>query len=597
MPGITIAGGPNAQRALSTAAFDDYERRVFGAEGDGLRLGITAYAAYPVVVTSGEWGVAVFEGAAYATPAAEIESTLGSLGRRFALEPAAVRADAERWAAGLDGDFAIAIVARGGAGALVVNDRLGRLPLYWSSAGGNTVVAREIKAVRAGCGAGDVDRHALAQTLLFSFPLGRRTLHAHIARAGEASSILVGAAGDVDVRQYYRWDFEALASEGGAKRDGGQAAALADRFVDRAGAIARWCADRPIVLGLSGGLDSRAVAAALARADVPYACVTFSSRRKKSAEELDTSMQIARALGRSWEEYALETPSWIDARRMARLRDGSSNIALAFLFEYFAKLVAQFGPSVCHLTGDGGDRAMPDLRAGVPIRSREGFLDYRLSEALWRVDDVARLVGLTRAAIVDVIRERFASYPERDAALLNVRFMIEEWAFARLFGGEDRNRAFVWNATPFYCQSFFEAAMRVAQPAKRHYALYAGFLRAIDPRITSIAKSNWGYAVTSPLVRLHAWREALSTAASTSVKALLPPRPAKAKRHRFGTDANDPEFAALARRHRSAAFETPALRALADQGVDKLQFHMLATALLYIDDVWGDGPKEGAAGR
>src|SRR5690242_19967832 len=111
MPGITIAAGPNAQRALNIAAFDDYERRVFGAEGDRLRLGIAAYAAYPVIATSGVWGAAVFEGAAYATPNAEIESALESLGRRFAAEPAAVRADAEHWAAGLDGDFVIAIVA------------------------------------------------------------------------------------------------------------------------------------------------------------------------------------------------------------------------------------------------------------------------------------------------------------------------------------------------------------------------------------------------------------------------------------------------------------------------------------------------------
>jgi asparagine synthase (glutamine-hydrolysing) len=584
MPGITIAAGPRASDALGTAALDSYERRTYGANADGLRLSVLAYAAYPIAAIEDVWGTAVFEGAAYGPPRSEIESALASLGRRFAADPAAAREEAERWAGGLDGDFVIAVVARDGRSALVVNDRLGRLPLYWASKDGNVALAREVKAVRAACGAGDVDRIALAQTLLFSFPLGHRTLHSHIARVPEASSVVIGAAGDVDIRPYYRWNFEALATG----TPPGGAAALAERFVERCSAQAAWCGSRPIVLGLSGGLDSRAVAAALSRSNVRYSCVTFASRRKKTAEEIDTSVRIARTLGVDWEEYALEAPSWNDARNMARLRDGSSNIALAFLWEYFSRLVAQHGPDVRHFTGDGGDRAMPDLRAEVPIRSLDRFLAYRLSNALWRVDEVAGLVGLDEREIVDAVRTRFETYPERDASFYNVRFMIAEWAFCRLFGGEDRNRAFVWSMTPFYCQSFFEAAMRAPVDSKRHYRLYADFLRAIDARMTTIAKSNWGYSVTSPLVRILAWRDAASSAILSSLRGRLRSGARSPKHHRFGTPAHDPEFAALARSHQGSTFEPSALHALTERGIDKLQYHMLATVLLYAHDVWGD---------
>jgi hypothetical protein len=142
--------------------------------------------------------------------------------------------------------------------------------------------------------------------------------------------------------------------------------------------------------------------------------------------------------------------------------------------------------------------------------------------------------------------------------------------------------------TPFYCQSFFEAAMRAPADSKRHYGLYADFLRTIDPRVTSIAKSNWGYSVTSPLVRIQAWRDAASSAVLSALKGRLRAGPRSAKHHRFGTPAHDPEFAALARSHQGSTFEPSALRALSERGIDKLQFHMLATVLLYAHDVWGD---------
>jgi hypothetical protein len=149
--------------------------------------------------------------------------------------------------------------------------------------------------------------------------------------------------------------------------------------------------------------------------------------------------------------------------------------------------------------------------------------------------------------------------------------------------------------TPFYCQSFFEAAMRAPIDSKRHYRLYADFLRTIDPRMTSIAKSNWGYAVTSPLVRVQAWRDAASSAILSRLRGRLPGGARNAKHHRFGTPAHDPEFAAMARGHRGSTFEPSALRALADRGIDKLQFHMLATVLLYAEDVWGDAAGQQAA--
>ena len=583
MPGIVVAAGRHAADALAAMTRDGYVQQTFVPQRtpDSIVAGAAAYAAYPFIITRSAGCTAVLEGAAYAEPRADVERMLAGLAEAFANDTGAARQQAETWAAKTDGDFVLLVVKDDGSSALVVNDRLGRLPLYTAARDGNAAIAREIKGVRAACGAGDVDRHALAQMLLFTFPLGTRTLHAHISRVPEGSSALIDGHGGVDLRQYYRWDFEALHG-GGAAPD---ARELADRFAERTAAIVDWGRGRSVVLGLSGGLDSRAVAAALTRAKIAYASVTFTSRRKKAAEETDTSKQIANALGIPWEALVLAPPTWEDERAMAAMRDGTSNVALSFLAEYFKLLERRFGSSALHFTGDGGDRALPDLRAEVPIADRDGFLDYRLNSALWSVADAASLVCLSRDEVVDSIRAHFASYPEKDASFHNVRFMIADWAMNRLFCGEDRNRSFLWNATPFYAQSFFEAAMRAPLRRKRHYALYADVLRALDPRLVGIAKSNWGHAVDSPLVKLNAWRDAIGSRFAFAAKRGMGSRSDSAHGE-YGTTARNPEFAELARRFDGPGFDRERLARIAKRGLDKLQYNMLATALLYISGVW-----------
>lgn len=593
MPGIVVAAGPFATDALVAMTRERYLQHTFVSQNatGGLAAGAAAYETYPLAIVKAAGCIAVLEGAVYGSRPADVDRMLAELARAFAADPAAARAQAETWAGKTDGDFVLLVVKDDGSEALVVNDRLGRLPLYMAARAGGAAIAREIKGVRAACGAGDVDRHALAQMLLFTFPLGVRTLHAHISRLPEASSVRIDAGGRIEMRSYYHWDFEGLQA-GGVAPD---ATELAERFAERTAAIVGWGQGRSVVLGLSGGLDSRAVAAALSRSKTPYSAVTFTSRRKKAAEETDTSGQISRALGIPWEALVLAPPTWEEERAMALMRDGTSNVALSFLAEYFGLLSQRFGPATLHFTGDGGDRALPDLRAEVPIADRERFLEYRLANALWTVAEAAALVCLPRDEVVDTIRSHFASYPEKDASFHNVRFMISDWAMNRLFCGEDRNRSFLWNATPFYAQSFFEAALRAPLRRKRYHALYADMLRALDPRVVKIVKSNWGHSVDSPFVKLTAWRDALGARFALSAKRGLGARSDRAHGD-YGTTARNPEYAELAQRFDGPGFDRERLAKTASRGLDKLQYNMLATALLYISGVWSQ-PNSRSAGR
>lgn len=592
MPGLAVASGsvdgvPARTSLLEVLLRDDYRSRAFVDVPGRLVVGCAIPDWYPLRVERTGGVVCVLEGALYVSPPEEVGAQLRELAAAFARDPADARSRAETWAAGTDGDFVLCIADEGGARALIVNDRLGRLPLYYARANGGCAIAREIKLVRAFAGSGSVDRQALAQLLLFSFPLGRRTLHADIARLPEASSVLLGLGGAMDVRRYFEWNFEALAGSGGS---GDAAEELAAAFVERCSQLGRWSKDSPLVVAMSGGLDSRSVAAGLKRAGTRYQCVTFESGRRGASEESVTAHAIADALGAPWRLYELARPTWDAIARLAGRLDGTTNVGMAFMEEFFARFRSDFGKSAVQVTGDGGDRALPELADLAPSKSREAFVARRLDGALWPVDIVARLVRLQPAQIVDAVRAHVDAYPENDPAMWTVRHMIADWGWGRIFSGEDRNRSYVWTMTPFYSQSFFESAMRVAPRQKRHYALYARFLRNLDPRVAALKKSNWGYAPTSPLVRMRGFAAALQAAAPAPLRKVIGSIGSGGKRDVNLARTSDPEFlGAIARAN--GVFDPDVLSDIARRGCGKTQYHMLLTALLYVGQVWREAAR------
>src|SRR5215469_11768555 len=156
MPGIVVAAGPQAADALTAMARERYVQQTFVSRGatGGLIAGASAYETYPLAIARAAGCIAVVEGAAYGEQPAEMERMLGALAQTFAGDPEAARAQGETWAAKTDGDFVLLVARDDGSEALIVNDRLGRLPLYVAARAGSAAIAREIKAVRAVCGPG-----------------------------------------------------------------------------------------------------------------------------------------------------------------------------------------------------------------------------------------------------------------------------------------------------------------------------------------------------------------------------------------------------------------------------------------------------------
>src|SRR6266851_2439622 len=230
-----------------------------------------------------------------------LRSELEAAGHRFA-----TRSDTEvlvhgyeQWGdeltSRLRGMFAFAIWDRRRRRGLLVRDRLGIKPLYWTRAGGDLLFASEIKALFA---FPDV-RRALGEArvpeyLALRYVPGPYTLFDGIERLqpGHALSFQNG-----ELRIWQFWDVPVSAQT--SERDERSESEENERFTANLleSVRMRLMGDVPVGLFLSGGIDSTAVAWAMKQAD-PSVLKSFSiGFEGDSQEEVSFARMAAQAIG------------------------------------------------------------------------------------------------------------------------------------------------------------------------------------------------------------------------------------------------------------------------------------------------------------
>jgi asparagine synthase (glutamine-hydrolysing) len=138
----------------------------------------------------------------------------------------------------------------------LVTDRLGQRPLYVAGHAGGTLVASELKALVAAGLQPTLDPQAWAELLAFEYPLGESVPLAGVRLVPQASTLTLSRSGPEVLRERWRYRYE--------PRPSGDELALRGDLEDllRQAVVRRL--DATTGLALSGGLDSRCLAAVLA---------------------------------------------------------------------------------------------------------------------------------------------------------------------------------------------------------------------------------------------------------------------------------------------------------------------------------------------
>lgn len=477
------------QSALDGVCFrDEYDSETLVADSRTF-LGSSGYPEYPVRTVETSDALFLLEGRIYDVD--DERRHLRTVGSSLLNERVE---DVAGWLRERDGDFLVLAYDRTTGTVSMVNDAFSRLPVYYATFGDGVVLSRELKFVRSlARHYGDpleLDSLAVAQHLLFGYQLGDRTLFEGVSQVPPGSYVQIGDG--VDVQCLHRHDFERSAHANRSVEE--NAAALADRFEEA-------CANRdveglPNVLSLSGGLDSRAVGGGYSAAGRSFTAATFEQPDGQNEADVRFAERIANALGAEWECYRAEETASHRAE-LLDMKQGMNFLGMSFILEFFEQLRDRHGPMV-YVTGDGGDKALPDLTPPRGFASRRDLAEYLVdAHSVFDPDEAAEVAGVEPEALVRSVEARLDSYPESSFDALYVHFLVRERGMNWLNHGEDRNRYYFWSVSPFYSLPFFRYAMNVPAGQKSRSKLYTAFLKELDPELCDIENANYGVSITS----------------------------------------------------------------------------------------------------
>jgi len=325
------------------------------------------------------------------------------------------------------GMFAFAIWDTRAQRLLLVRDRLGVKPLYWALAGDRLLFASEIKAIiESGLVAAQPNEAVLAEVLATRYTSGTDTLFRGIFKLLPGHR-LVFQNGEIRTEQY--WDLPLDGPDPSFDELGEEAIVERFRALLQESVRLRLMADVPLGMFLSGGIDSSAVAALMAR-EVNRPIDTFSvAFADREFSELEYARQVARTVGANSHEVVIDDEDFFGALPRLIWHEDEPIAHPSSVPLHFVSMLAREHVKVV-LTGEGADellagygkypRALFNWRAGgiyerlVPSLIRSAVADTVVTRLPGRLGQYARRSFLAMPRQADAMfLDNFAGIPMR----------------------------------------------------------------------------------------------------------------------------------------------------------------------------------------
>ena len=286
---------------------------------------------------------------------------------------------------------------------LLARDRLGIKPLYWTVCNNRLIFGSEIKAILA---SGMVEPRAneagLPELLSTRYLSGEETLFQGIHKL-LPGHLLVYDRGRVTTRQY--WDVPVGAAPEEPAPNGREWVARFRALLEESVRL-RLMSDVPLGMFLSGGLDSSAIAAIMARM-IDRPLQTFSvAFEERAFSELTWAREVAQVVGADAHEVVIGAEQFFDALPRLVWHEDEPIAHPSSVPLYFVSALAREHVTVV-LTGEGSD----ELLAGYGKYPR-ALLNWRAGGVYSRVmPGVARRWIAER--VIPALPARVARYARR----------------------------------------------------------------------------------------------------------------------------------------------------------------------------------------
>ena len=300
------------------------------------------------------------------------------------------------------GMFAFAIWDAPARRLLLVRDRLGVKPLYWALAGNRLLFASEIKAIlQSGLLSASPNHRVLSEVLATRGTAGEETMFEGIYKLLPGHRLMF-EGGRVRTEKYWELPLDGPDPELERMHDG----ALIDRFRDllQESVRLRLMSDVPLGMFLSGGIDSSAVAALMAREvnrPIDTFSVAFADRR---FSELEYARTVARAIGANSHEIVIDDNDFFTALPRLVWHEDEPIAHPSSVPLHFVSMLARQHVIVV-LTGEGSDELLA------------GYGKYPRAVINWRAGGVyERIVpAAVRSAVAESVVPRLPAQARRYA--------------------------------------------------------------------------------------------------------------------------------------------------------------------------------------
>lgn len=462
---------------------DFYPKKLYASED--ITLFMNSYEEYPFFSIQCKEFVIFIEGMIYNQSEIELENTFKNIIHNFENRDY-VKSELEK----LDGEFIIIFINKNNNEVCIFNDIFARLPSYYYENDEIFIFSRELLVIYTLAKGLKIDLIGFAFFLCFGYTINERTLYQKCKYLLPGSILKIQNKSIINEESYV-FDFERMIRK----------ISFSDAVIELTEAFTKACYDRTlnneIYIGLSGGLDSRLLAAHYKN----YKKVTYLTRLsvdQKEKNELIIAQQLAKDFGLNHSIIDGVKSSLEDIIILLLTKGGLNSLENGFNLNYETEIKKHYGRQILYLTGDGGDRIKPHIKFSKKLKEIDELIEVIFqNNSKIPIEIISKALQIDKHKIIDDLREYLLHLPEESYYYKYIHFMIYESAFKYVFEGEDRKREFFWASTPFYQTDFFIKAMSVPEIYKKDYKLYTAMFKQKDIQFLKYKNESWNFPLNS----------------------------------------------------------------------------------------------------
>lgn len=409
-----------------------------------------------------------------------------------------------------DGEFIIYVYYINTNDLVILNDSLGRLPIFYYKDCNNFIISRDMDYILKKNNNTEIDNIGLYEYLLFGINLGEKTLFKNVHRLPPNSILHYNNEkhtinNDVS-RPYFCYEYE-ISNISYDESISMFLKLFKEGLKNRVNKTSQYLS----VIQLSGGLDSRGTLSGLYEFGIKPSVVTYNDISINSTE-VRVAKEISKHFGFDIKTIDIKNEydkQWIDL--LISIKCGLNHVGMAKYLKCNDEITKIFGDNIVIFSGLYGGEFTRYLDITGGLFNTDDLVNYLCcynpDKYRCSINDVSKLLNFPKTRFMHLVKEHLEKYSEKDVYKKYQRFTVEKHMHYA-GDGEDRVRQFAWTISPYFSLNLFKFFHSIPEKYKGLY-FFRDFLKALNEDLIylpvySSARARYGISLNDDL-KLYIW--------------------------------------------------------------------------------------------